>query len=171
MFQELFSKSKTIGFCMENSKLRVIHKSLIFDAVKEGEETFLAEVLRALEEKYKKKESQVKLMLTWLSSKLGCRKTEENLEQNKNKDDPQEKKDNLETDSQQENENSLEIGNDRNVEETEESLEEIQSSDDTLVAHLQDLEDAHVQFARKTAEASNHEDVKKEIRVSISAPT
>ena len=26
---------------MENSKLRVIHKSLIFDAVKEGEETYL----------------------------------------------------------------------------------------------------------------------------------
>ena len=54
MFQELFSKSKTIGFCMENSKLRVIHKSLIFDAVKEGEETYLAQVLSALEEKYKK---------------------------------------------------------------------------------------------------------------------
>ena len=74
---------------MENSKLRVIHKSLIFDAVKEGEETYLSEVLRALEEKYKKKENKVKLTLAWLFSKLGCGKTEENLEQNKNKDDSQ----------------------------------------------------------------------------------
>ena len=70
LFQELFSKSKTIVFCIENSTLRVIHKSLIFDAVKEGEETYLAEVLGALEEKYKKKESWIKLMLAWFSSKL-----------------------------------------------------------------------------------------------------
>ena len=182
---------------MENSKLRVIHKSLIFDAVKEGEETYLSEVLRALEEKYKKKESQVKLILTWLSSKLCCGENEQNkikddskeieanknedkeqLEENVNKDDPQEKKDNLEeetdNDNQQEKVDSLETGNVINAEETEESLEddknneeeketEKQSSDETLVAHLQELEDAHVQFAKKTAEASNHEEVKKEI--------
>ena len=189
---------------MENSKLRVIHKSLIFDAVKEGEETYLAEVLRALEEKYKKKESQVKLILAWLSSKLCCRKTEEKLdrlEQNKNKDDtkqkeanknedngqleenvnkedPQEKEDNLEAetdnDNQNEKENSLEICNDRNAKEAEESSEDEknndeeketdnQSSDETLVAYLQELEDAHIQFAKKTDEASNHEDIKEKV--------
>ena len=91
---------------MENSKLRVIHKSLIFDAVKEGEETYLAEVLKALEEKYKKKESAVKLMLAWLSSKLGCcGKTEENLdrlEQSKKKDDTKEAAANLEANKDKE---------------------------------------------------------------------
>ena len=56
IFQELFNVSKTIGCCVENSKLRVVHKSLILDAVKEGEETFLKEVLVALKEKYKKRE-------------------------------------------------------------------------------------------------------------------
>ena len=67
------------------------------------------------------------------------------------------------------------IGKERNDEETEESLEdnknnseekerENQSADDILVAHLQELEDAHVQFARKSAKASNHEDVKREIQ-------
>ena len=81
---------------MENSKLRVIHKSLIFDAVKEGEETYLAQVLSALEEKYKKKESWVKLMLASLSSKLGCGKTKESLEQIKNKDDSKEMEENKE---------------------------------------------------------------------------
>ena len=40
---------------------------------------------------------------------------------------------------------------------------ENESADETLVAYLQELEDAHVQFARKTTDASNHEDVKKEI--------
>ena len=80
--------------------MRVIHKSLMFEAVKEGEETYLAEVLKALEEKYKKKESAVKLMLAWLSSQLGCcGKTEENLdrlEQSKKKDDTKEAVANLE---------------------------------------------------------------------------
>lgn len=102
---------------MENSKLRVIHKSLIFDAVKEGKGKYLGEVLSALEEKYKKKESRVKLMLAWLSSKLCCGKTKEN-----------------------------------------------QSADDTLVAYLQELEDAHVRLARKTAEASNHGDIRRELQ-------
>ena len=92
MFQELFSKSKTIFCCVESSTWRVIHRSIIFSAVKEGEETYLAEVLKALQEKYLKKESKVKLMLAWMSSKLGCY--------------------------------SIDIGKERNDEETEESLED-----------------------------------------------
>ena len=184
MFQELFRKSRTIFCCVENSTWRAIHKSLIFDAVKEGEETYLAEVLGALEEKYKKKESKVKLLLNWMSSKLGCcgktqdnlnpleenknkgnkKETDANLERNKDKehleenvkkDDTKEKKDNLEADTdkghQEEEEDSIEIGKNRNDEENEENLEddknngeeeetENQSADDTLVAHLQELE-------------------------------
>ena len=85
---------------MESSTWRVIHQSIIFSAVKEGEETYLAEVLRALQEKYLKKESKVKLMLAWLSSKLACcGKTQENLhllEENKNKEDKKETDANLE---------------------------------------------------------------------------
>ena len=208
MFQELFSKSKTIFCCVESSTWRVIHRSIIFSAVKEGEETYLAEVLNALQEKYLKKESKAKLMLAWMSSKLACcGKTQENLdplEEGKNKDEKKEtdayleenkdkeqlegnvkkdenkeKKDHLEADTdkgnQEEKEDSIEIGKDRNDEETEESLEddknnseeketENQSADDTLVAHLQELEDAHVQFARKSVKASNHEDIKREIQ-------
>ena len=53
MFQELFTISKTIGCCIENSQLRVVHNSLILDAVKDGEDSYLAEVLSALKEKYK----------------------------------------------------------------------------------------------------------------------
>ena len=165
MFQELFSKSKTIGFCVENSKLRVIHPSLIFDAVKEGKDTYLSEVLSALEEKYKKEKSRVKLMMSWLSSKLGCGKTEDNLdrlEQDKNKDGTKGMDANLE-----ENKDNL---NKENPQDTEESLEDDKNSDeekeadDTLVACLQELEDAHVQFAKNTANASNHEDVRKELQ-------
>ena len=142
----------------------------------------------------KKKESRVKLMLAWLSSKLGCRNPEENLdrlEQNKNKEDPKdtdaileanknqdreqleeninkdkpkEKKDNLEgdtdKDNQKENTDSLEMGKDRNHEKTEDD----ENQSDTMAAYLQNLEDAHIQFARITAETSNHEDVRKEIQ-------
>merc|ERR1712083_592421 len=38
-YKELFNVSKTIGCCVENSKLRVVHKSLILDAVREGEDS------------------------------------------------------------------------------------------------------------------------------------
>ena len=94
IFQELFNVSKTIGCCVENSKLRVVHKSLILDAVKEGEdsssedfssedssseETYLEEVLGALKEKYKKRENRVKKFAGWVWSKIQC-KTEETNE-------------------------------------------------------------------------------------------
>ena len=96
-----------------------------------------------------------------------------------NKEDPQEKKDNSEADkdkdNQKEREDSLEKGKNKNDEGTEGNLEddknneeeketEIQSADEILVACLQELEDAHVQFSRKTAETSSHEDVKKELQ-------
>ena len=209
MFQELFSQSKTIFCCVESSTWRVIHRSIIFSAVKEGEEAYLAEVLKALQEKYLKKQSKVKLMLAWMSSKLACcgktqenldllednknkedkKETDANLEENKDKehlernvkkDDKKEKKDHLEaaTDkgNQEEEEDSIDIGKERNDEETEESLEDDKNNseekerekqpaaDDSLVAHLQELEDAHVQFARKSANTSNHEEVKREIQ-------
>merc|ERR1719500_1963542 len=104
-------------------------------------------------------------MMSWLSSKLGCGKTEDNLdgsEQDKNKDGTKGMDANLE-----ENKDNL---NKENPQDTEESLEDDKNSDeekeadDTLVACLQELEDAHVQFAKKTANASNHEDVRKELQ-------
>ena len=54
------------------------------------------------------------------------------------------------------------LEDDKNSEEEKET--EIQSADEILVACLQELEDAHVQFSRKTAETSSHEDVKKELQ-------
>merc|ERR1719270_128590 len=51
-FKELFRKSATVGLCKEYPKLQAAHKSLIHDAIKEGDEKFLAEVLEALNKKY-----------------------------------------------------------------------------------------------------------------------
>ena len=70
MFQELFAISKTIGCSVENSELRVVHNSLILDAVKDGEVSYLKEVLSALEEKYKERKSRVKQFACWVVSKL-----------------------------------------------------------------------------------------------------
>ena len=159
MFQDLFSKSKTIFCCVETSTWRVIHRSIIFSAVKEGEETYLAEVLKALQEKYLKKESKVKLMLAWMSSKLACcGKTQENLdlleenkskdakketdaylEENKNKDDKKETDANLEANKDKEQlEGNFKKNNKKEKKELFEAdaERENQSADDTLVAHL-----------------------------------
>ena len=70
--------SKTVGCCVENSKLRVVHKSLILDAVKEGEEKYLEEVLGALKEKYKERENKVRKFACWVWSKLQCKTEEKN---------------------------------------------------------------------------------------------
>ena len=75
--------SKTVGCCVENSKLRVVHKSLILDAVKDGEETFLEEVLGALKEKYKKRENRVKQIAGWVWSKIQCKTEDDSIEAEK----------------------------------------------------------------------------------------
>ena len=72
--------SKTVGCCVENSKLRVVHKSLILDAVKEGEEKYLEEVLGALKEKYKERENRVKKFAGWVWSKIQCKAEETNVD-------------------------------------------------------------------------------------------
>ena len=96
MFQELFAISKTIGCSVENSELRVVHNSLISDAVKDGEVSYLAEVLSALEEKYKERKSRVKQFACWVVSKLrscaicllGCLKAQELCKAEEENEDP-----------------------------------------------------------------------------------
>ena len=118
---------------MESHKLRVIHKSVMYDTIKEADIDLLEKVLDALEEKYKEEEGKTNC----LTSKLGCCSTnpETELEANKSKDD-QEK-------------------------------EKVNQAKETLVASLQELEDAHVQFARKTlpesTETSKHKDLRREV--------
>ena len=120
---------------MENSKLRVVHKSLMFDAARQADIALLKEVLEALEEKYKEEEGKTNCP----TAKLGCCTTnsesEAELEANKIKDEEEEEKD--------------------------------LQAEETLVASLQELEDAHVQFARKTlpesTETSKHKDLRREV--------
>ena len=58
---------------METAKLRVIHKSLLFDALKEKQNKELEEVLTALTEKYEKpKESRMKKFGTWVKTTFSC---------------------------------------------------------------------------------------------------
>ena len=96
--------------------MRVVHKSLMYDAVRQADIDLLKEVLEALEEKYKEEEGKTNC----LTAKLGCCTTnsesEAELEANKSKDNQEE---------------------------------------ETLIASLQELEDAHVQFARKTLPQSD----------------
>ena len=115
--------------------MRVVHKSLMFDAARQADIDLLKEVLEALEEKYKEEEDKTNC----LTAKLGCCTTnsesEAELEANKIKDEEEEEKD--------------------------------LQAEETLVASLQELEDAHVQFARKTlpesTETSKHKDLRKEV--------
>ena len=51
MFQELFETSKTIA-CVETASLRVIHKSILHEALKKEDNEELEEVLTALTGKY-----------------------------------------------------------------------------------------------------------------------
>ena len=126
--QEFFYASEKVAGCVENSKLRVIHKSLMFDSVKQADIDLLKEVLDALQEKYKEEEGKTNSLTT----KLGCCSTnsesEAELEANMSNNNPEE---------------------------------------ETLVASLQELEDAHVQFARQTQpeldKTSKYEDLRGEI--------
>ena len=108
--------------------MRVVHKSLMYDAVQQADIDLLKEVLEALEEKYKEEEGKTNC----LTAKLGCCTTnsesEAKLEASKSKDNQEE---------------------------------------ETLIASLQELEDAHVQFARKTlpqsTETYKFEDLRSEV--------
>ena len=112
---------------MESHKLRVIHKSVMYDTIREADIDLLEEVLAALEKKYKEEEGKTNC----LPAKLGCCSTnpEAELEANKSKDE--------------------------------------QEEEETLIASLQELEDAHVQFARQTqpesTETSKHDELRSEI--------
>ena len=73
MFQELFESSKTIACCFENPKLRVIHKSLLHDALKEEDNEKLEELLEALTKKYEEpEESKAKKLGNWLKTTFSC---------------------------------------------------------------------------------------------------
>ena len=80
MFQALFEDSKSIACGVENSKLRVIHQSLIYDNLKQEETDmpFLEEVLEALNDKYHPTESKANQIIGWVGSKLQCTTKVEN---------------------------------------------------------------------------------------------
>ena len=74
MFQELFETSKTIACCVETTRLRVIHKSILHEALKKEDNEELEEVLAALTEKYKEpKESKIQMLGNWLKTTFSCR--------------------------------------------------------------------------------------------------
>ena len=55
-FQELFNSSKTVLWCISSSRFRVIHRSLLFDAIRDPK--LLKDVLEALAAKNAKKASR-----------------------------------------------------------------------------------------------------------------
>ena len=71
--------------CVENHKLRVVHKSVMYDTIRKADIDLLKEVLDALEVKYKEEEGKTNC----LTSKLGCCSTnpEAELEADKSKSD------------------------------------------------------------------------------------
>ena len=62
--------------------MRVVHRSLLQEAVEEKEKdtSFLKQVLEALKEKERTEESKVKRVLKWMASKLCCGKADETEE-------------------------------------------------------------------------------------------
>ena len=78
MFQELFETSKTIACCVETTSLRVIHKSILHEALKKEDNEELEEVLAALTEKYEEpKESKIQMLGNWLKTKFSCGESED----------------------------------------------------------------------------------------------
>ena len=72
LFQELFETSKTIA-CVETASLRVIHKSILHEALKKEDNEELEEVLTALTEKYKEQEeSKIQKLGNWLKTTFSC---------------------------------------------------------------------------------------------------
>ena len=58
---------------METTSLRVIHKSILHEALKKEDNEELEEVLTALAEKYKEpEESKIKMLGNWLKTKFSC---------------------------------------------------------------------------------------------------
>ena len=91
MFQELFETSRTIAYCVETTKLRVIHKSLLFDALKEEDNEELEEVLTALTEKYEEpEESKMEKLANWLKTKFSCGASKDSEAQLEKKNDENE---------------------------------------------------------------------------------
>ena len=64
---------------MKNSNLRVVHKSLLYQAVENGQKDieFLGQVLEAVKEKEKTEESEMKKAFNSMASKLCCGTTDE----------------------------------------------------------------------------------------------
>ena len=91
LFQNLFYASESIACGVKNSKMRVVHRSLLQEAVEDEDKdiSFLKQVLEALKEKVKTEESKMKKVSNWMASKLCCGKadeTEELLEANNEKE-------------------------------------------------------------------------------------
>ena len=58
---------------METTRLRVIHKSILHEALKKEDNEELEEALTALKEKYKEpEESKIKRLGNWLKTKFSC---------------------------------------------------------------------------------------------------
>ena len=88
MFQELFETSRTIAYCVETTKLRVIHKSLLFDALKDEDNEELEEVLTALTEKYEEpEESKMEKLANWLKTTFSCGASKDSEAQLEKKND------------------------------------------------------------------------------------
>ena len=62
---------------MKNSKLRVVHKSLIHESVLHEDTTFLKEVLEALTEKYKKGQSLFSKLVNWVRPGCFCKESKD----------------------------------------------------------------------------------------------
>ena len=160
---------------------------MIHDAIKEGDEEFLAEVLEALNKKYGQAEDSLEAYVKRED------KTERNIwiEENKNNENAKEKENNMvdpnqvsseepvvdEADleenkgklSQEESKESLEKDKveDKNSNSdehrVEDESEERKSDSEALATNLQELENAHIQFSRSTKEAIISENLKKEL--------
>ena len=72
MFQNLFEVSENLACGVKNSGLQVIHKSLLYEEVENEDKdtSFLEKILKALEEKKNTKGGKLKILISWISSKL-----------------------------------------------------------------------------------------------------
>ena len=162
---------------------------MIHDAIKEGDEEFLAEVLEALNKKYGqaedsleayvKKEDKTERNICIIETE--STKNENRKERRNNMGDPNQvnseenvvdESDSEDTKGTQNEEVSKEILEKKQVEDenpnseerrVEDEPEERKSNSEALATNLQELENAFVHFARNTKEAKTSENLEKEL--------
>ena len=137
---------------MKNPKIRVVHRSLLQEAVdKEKDTSFLKQVLEALKEKEKTEESKVKRVFKWMASKLCCGKAGETGELLVANDEKETKKKGLTKGLQKLEEAAIDFSKEFGAETGESLHQEVSKKIDDIREQIIDLQNEIVGEEKRAA--------------------